>query len=335
MANNDLYEKLAERLNYPPSENLMKILKKMATEREVAILLELPSPLNQLSEKLSIPEVDLSKKMEEFMARGLTVSTRKGFQLVRDVTQLHDASLASAERYVDNELFDLWKEFYDKEWRQHLGQEWGKMQRPLGQVIPAWKALESSSEVPRGAILPEENMREIMRGVEMIAVVPCSCRRPLRKCDAPLDVCFQFNKWADYAVKRGAGKKLTLDQALEANTLVEEAGLVHMQPMMAPGLSVICSCCGDCCALIDPAVAYGTVKNALIRSRYQPVIDPEQCTGCQECVDRCPFMAIEMRKFPQRKKLKAALLAENCFGCGVCAVGCEAGAINMRMVQVA
>ncbi|PJC75016.1 MAG: hypothetical protein CO012_04560 [Syntrophobacterales bacterium CG_4_8_14_3_um_filter_49_14] len=333
MADNDLYEKLAERLNYPPSENLMKILKKMATEEEVAILLELPFPVNQLSQKLSIPEMDLSRKMEEFMTRGLTVSTRKGPQLARDVTQLHDASLASAERYVDKELLDLWKEFYDKEWRQHLGQEWGKMQQPLGQVIPAWKALESSSEVPRGAILSEENMEEIMRGAEMIAVVPCSCRRSLRKCNTPLDVCFQFNKWADYAVKREAGKKLTLDQALETNTLAEEAGLVHMQPLMAPGLSVICSCCGDCCALLDPGMAYGTVKNALIGSRYQPIIDPEQCTGCQECMERCPFMAIEMKKFPPGKKLKAALLNEKCFGCGVCAVGCEAEAIKMKMAQ--
>ncbi|MDO8786122.1 MAG: hypothetical protein Q7J12_07890, partial [Syntrophales bacterium] len=43
--------------------------------------------------------------------------------------------------HVDTELLDLWKEFYDKEWRQHLGEEWGKMQQSLGQVIPAWKAV--------------------------------------------------------------------------------------------------------------------------------------------------------------------------------------------------
>jgi Pyruvate/2-oxoacid:ferredoxin oxidoreductase delta subunit len=305
----------------------------MVNEEEVAILLALPSPLEQLSQKLSIPEIDLNKKMEEFMARGLTVSTSKGARPARDVTQLHDASLASAARYIDAELLDLWKEFYDKEWRQHLGEEWGKMQQPLGRVIPSWNALKNSDEAAREAILPEENMEGIIRGAEIIAVVPCSCRRPLRNCNTPLDVCFQFNKWADYAVKRGAGKKLSPDQALEANTLAEEAGLVHMQPMMAPGLSVICSCCGDCCALIDPGVAYGTVKNALIGSRYRPVIDAGQCTGCQECAERCPFLAIEMRKFPLSKKMKATLLVENCFGCGVCAVGCEAGAIKMRMAS--
>jgi len=331
----DLYRKLAERLNYPPSEYLLKILKKMVTEEETAILLELPAAPDQLAQKFSMDGTDLSKKMEEFMMRGLTVSTRKGPQLVREVTQLHDASLASAEKYVDTELLDLWKEFYNKEWRRHLGQEWGKMQQPLGRVIPAWRGLEGSSQVTRGAILPEENMEEIMKGAEMIAVVPCSCRRPLRSCTAPLEVCFQFNKWADYAVKRGAGKRLTLDEALEANVLAEESGLVHMQPMMTSGLSVICSCCGDCCALIDPAVAYGTVKNALIKTRYQPVIDPETCIGCQECVDRCPFLAIEMKKFPPWKKLKASFIAENCFGCGVRAVGCEAGAINLKIVQAA
>jgi len=44
-------------------------------------------------------------------------------------------------------------------------------------------------------------------------------------------------------------------------------------------------------------------------------------------------MAIEMKKFPPGKKLKAALLNEKCFGCGVCAVGCEAEAIKMKMAQ--
>jgi Pyruvate/2-oxoacid:ferredoxin oxidoreductase delta subunit len=335
MAQNDRYKKLAERLNYPPSELLIKILKKMATEQETEILLSLPAPIEQLAQKFSCSQADMSKTLEEFLARGLAVSTSKGPQFVREVTQLHDASLASADKYVDPELLDLWKEFYEKEWRKHLGEEYGKMQRPLCRVIPAWKSLERSNQISHDAILPEENMIEIMRGAEKIAVVPCSCRRPLRNCDAPLDVCFQFNKWADYAVKRGSGKTLSLEQALEANAVAEEAGLVHIQPMMTSSLSLICSCCADCCALIDPGVAYGTVNNAVLKSRYRPMINPETCTGCQECVDRCPFIAIEMKKLPQWKKLKASLIGENCVGCGVCAVGCEAEAINMRLVEAA
>jgi Pyruvate/2-oxoacid:ferredoxin oxidoreductase delta subunit len=335
MASDDLYKKMAERLNYPPSEYLIGILKKMLTEQEAAILLELPSASDQLAHKFSLSESDINKKLHEFMERGVTVTTSKGPQLVREVTQLHDASLASAQKYVDAELLGLWKEFYDKEWRKHLGDEYGKMQRPMARVIPSWKSLEKSNQVAQSDIPPEENMEEVMRSAEMIAVVSCPCRLSLRNCDAPLEVCFQFDKWADYAVKRGSGKMLTLDQALEANAQAEEAGLVHILPMISSSLSLICSCCGDCCALIDPAVAYDTVKNALIKSRYQPLIDPETCIGCQECVDRCPFIAIEMKKFPQWKKLKGALIEEKCFGCGVCAVECKPEAINMKMVGAA
>ena len=62
-------------------------------------------------------------------------------------------------------------------------------------------------------------------------------------------------------------------------------------------------------------------------------IDKEKCKGCQTCIERCQFDAIEMVKVEGEKKLKAEVKEENCYGCGLCAVGCEAGAITMREVR--
>jgi len=54
------------------------------------------------------------------------------------------------------------------------------------------------------------------------------------------------------------------------------------------------------------------------------VIDSEQCTGCEACLDVCPFEAIQM------KDSKAFVIEENCSGCGVCADACPVSAIRME-----
>lgn len=59
----------------------------------------------------------------------------------------------------------------------------------------------------------------------------------------------------------------------------------------------------------------------------------EDCSGCQECMDRCPFEAIDMERPEGSKKYKAVVDPEECFGCGVCVVGCKDEALRMKMVR--
>ena len=60
------------------------------------------------------------------------------------------------------------------------------------------------------------------------------------------------------------------------------------------------------------------------KSRFQAVVDEEDCGGCQECLDRCQFDAIEMvmpeasTSGKKSKKMKAEVIPDNCWGCGVC-----------------
>ena len=70
-----------------------------------------------------------------------------------------------------------------------------------------------------------------------------------------------------------------------------------------------------------------------IPSRFLATVQQDKCTGCQECVDRCSFGAIEMVKVPGSKNLKAKINAAECYGCGVCVVGCSQKAIRYDLIR--
>jgi hypothetical protein len=199
----DVYADLMERLNYPGSVYLSRVLQKLLTPEEGLLLLQLPTEPVELAQRTGWDEETLNRKLQEFMERGLAIAGRKGVRLIREITQLHDATLSSSERWVDTKLLDLWREFYEADWLPRLATVPVDSYVQYVRVIPAWKAIERSAHLSINELSAEENIRELIRGAEPIAVVPCSCRRSMRRCHATLDNCLQFNKGAEYAIRRG------------------------------------------------------------------------------------------------------------------------------------
>jgi H+/Na+-translocating ferredoxin:NAD+ oxidoreductase subunit B len=337
----DIYVKVLERINVPdPNGELMhKIIRKMITPEEGELLLALPAEPAEIAAKMGMTEEKVQRKLREFMEKGLVVPTSKGPRLVRDVLQFHDASLSSSEKWVDTELLDMWRDWYEAEFMpftEKLSTVPADSSVKSVRIVPAWKAIELSPDVPLAKLPPEENLRDLVKGADVIALVPCTCRRSLRRCNAKVEVCVLFNRGAEYAINRGAGRKLTADEAMAVFREGEEAGLVHTWPFaMSPRLNEICNCCSDCCILFDPGLKFGTLERGLAKSHLRAEVHQSVCDGCQDCVETCFFGAIEMKKVPSEKKLKAVVDPDKCYGCGACVVACSphVHAIRMKLLE--
>jgi ferredoxin len=196
-------------------------------------------------------------------------------------------------------------------------------------IIP----LDQALEVPDEFILPSQSVEDIINKFDEIAVGHCFCqqRRMLlgNPCDlnAPMENCFTFGKSARHTVAQGFSRMVSKEEALQIMKEAEATGLVHkaFHPVSnetRPETS-ICNCCKDCC---DTLNLWREGAFPLINSTYYiSIIDPELCSGCGTCVDRCPTDAINLNEHHIAQRDAAA-----CFGCGICARFCPEGAISLK-----
>lgn len=333
-SDNNVYLEMLKKIGADvESKYLPRILRKTASVEDARLMLELPAEPAVLARKTGLTEDEVNRRLKVLAEKGLVITGRKGARMFNSVTQWHDASLASADKWVDTELLDLWREFYEVEWMPAMAQVTWDPYVQYVKIVPAWKAIRKSPGLDLAGLPPEENLRDLVYGAEAIAVVPCTCRRSMRRCHADLDNCIVFNRNAEYAIERGAGRRLTAEEAMALYEKAEEQGLVHTWPFAAsPRLNEICNCCIDCCGIFDAGIKFGTLPSILQKTHLKAGVDADLCNGCQDCVERCFFSAIEMARPAQGKKLKAAIDREKCFGCGECAVACPADAITMKLV---
>jgi len=325
----DAYVVLAGKLGYAESERLGKLLRRLMDKEEAEIVASLPCPVAELAQKLGKKEEKVNEMLKKLFEKGGIFMTSKGYQFARDIFQLHDATACDvrSDKVWGRELLDLWEDFLQAEWYA----DWAKVvqtwKMPLWRAIPARKAISKETK-----LLPSEDVEAILDKATRFALTSCSCRRVGTRCDSPVEVCLQVNRAAEYAITRGTGRELTKDEAMKIMDVAEKAGLVHSVFNGSVVANVICNCCADCCVFYYPLTKYGVLEKGVAKSRFQAEVDKVACDGCQTCVERCPFEAVDMVKIPGEKKLKAQIGSEKCFGCGVCAVGCDSEAI--RLVEI-
>lgn len=346
MSANDAYATLMERLGHPGSTRLRPILEHLMTPEQAQMVVELPGSPEEVAQKTGFAVDKVRAALDALYFKGVAFprgdfEKREYFRFARTMMQLHDATQATQQLDVvkDRKFFELWYDFAINEWYPSVGNFMAQLPQPMMRVVPAYKAIR---DLP--GLLPCEDFRELLKAQELIAVVPCSCRYCTtsvgKHCEHTKEEerwhCLQFGRGAEYAIKRGSGKKLSLDEVLELLDETEEDGLIHMWANNAnmTGVVTSCQCCRDCCMIYVPMdMVNAPIGRVWEKSRYQAYVNLDDCNGCQECLDRCQFDAIDMVKPEGSKKYKAVIDSEKCWGCGVCVIGCEPEALSLAPVR--
>jgi ferredoxin len=323
MAEKDMYQQLAEAIGAGDSKIVPQIMKKMADENEMKILLAAspPATVQELSGKTGIPEKDVQRMLDGLFTKGLIYKSRKPdgirYYRVRQLLQLHDATILTPG--LSRDVLDMWKDFDHKEWPGYLDLYEQLLPKAGSRVIPV-----NISISPESQILAFEDVRQIVEDANRLAVVACTCRLVAGDCGKPVDVCIQINKAADYTLERGTGRELSKQEAIDMLKMCEEKGLVHITDNKRSMGNLICNCCEDCC--INWPGTRKASKKFVAPSRFIAFVDSDVCTGCEVCISRCFFEAITM----DGESGTALIDEEKCMGCGLCLVTCDVSAMSLK-----
>ena len=322
----NVYEQLRERLDdmavgFPATESgvEMRILKKIFTEAQAELFVKLrpiPESPQDIAQRLRMDADALADRLEEMAKKGLLFRVRKGesvrYAAVPYVVGIFEYQL----NHMDAEFARDHEEYFETA----FGKSIQGFQTPVLRTVPIDRELVA--EYP---VAPFEDVLEILENQKTIAVSPCVCRTTKdlvgEPCDKPLGNCFSFGSHAAYYVENGMGRYISIDEAKEIVTANEKAGLV-MQPFNAQKAGGMCSCCGCCCGVLRGIKSQPVPADA-VKSNYYAVVDADECTGCETCMDRCQMDAITMVDDI------AQLNLDRCIGCGLCITTCPVEALSL------
>lgn len=341
----DAYKSLAERYGIPDSELFIRVLKAMITPEEGEILMQLlkPVPVHELAGKLGIDEKQLQEKLNHLVEKGVISPVKDGFSMPP-----HAMLLCHRTQNKSDEVDKIWTEFFFKEWRFIIAER-SHERRLTGmwsthRIVPALQALAASPHIPPEQILWYENYEEMFRRSKMILFLPCSCRTQHRQCDNKMDLCVHVilddddgaseKEFAGILKRWSHLKPLTYQEAMDEMYAAEDAGLGHLS-LNFPRLEEACNWCECCCRVVNPLIHAGLDYDFMdpSKSRYRASVNQELCNGCQTCVERCIFGAVEMVNVEGSKKMKARITEKNCMGCGLCVYTCPEKAIRFDIVR--
>jgi ferredoxin len=200
-------------------------------------------------------------------------------------------------------------------------------------VIPVEETIEAGDYTE---FLDYEKASSLIEESKRYAIGLCSCRNEKlingeKECDAPLENCSALGMGADYLIRHGLGREVSMSEMIENFERSKELGLVFCAENTRRSPTVICHCCKCCCNFLAGANRFG-FRNSAVTSSFIATLDASACTGCGKCVELCPMNAAGLvsANDPKKPKRKLARIDPGmCVGCGVCVQKCPARAVTM------
>jgi ferredoxin len=177
-------------------------------------------------------------------------------------------------------------------------------------------------------VIPYPHARDIiLMDPDHIVAVECPCRASRENPCLPLDVCLVVGEpFAGFAVAHRPehSRWISAGEACEILDREHARGRVHhafFRDVTLDRFFVICNCCTCCCTGMQ---LYRNGSRALASSGYIGSVAPQDCIGCGDCVEGCPFRAMVLSEGV------AQVRRETCMGCGLCVTTCSNGAVSLR-----
>ena len=355
-----MYEQIAKKMGSPWSEEMEKILKTLYSSEEAEILLVFNGAYmdrftaQKIAKKLkrSVDEVqpilkEMSRTQRLFSATRNDITTYSMFPLVPGLFELY---FANHKRALEEEedVLKLFTEEYEKYYDQGYVVNSMTSSYPFMRVFVDQEVINDTVSREKGAlltvneevdviknkILPFEQVKTLVEKSHRVSVMDCACRTHMKihnngvpVNDYPVNVCMNFNTFADYCIEQGFGRELTKDEALKTLTGAAKAGLVHTTQNITEKTSFICNCDRDCCIMLRGIRQFDN-PGMVATSNFLPEYTKENCIFCLNCIEICPMEIIELIDEDSEDQ-RILINTDRCIGCGVCAYNCPEEALSM------
>ncbi|NLI70385.1 MAG: 4Fe-4S binding protein [Firmicutes bacterium] len=321
----DIYEQLREILDShpataPKSKYLDEILRIFFTPQEAAVAVAMSykaKHVEEIARKAGLPGEETLKRLEAMAGKGIIITKKREGQKLYGLLPLIPGIfefpfMKGGGQPVHKRLGELWEKYH----REALGVSFAGNPTPLMRVVAVERSI-----TPLNRVHPYEEVKHLIENASSIALARCACRVSIGACDRPKEVCLIFGSATDFLVEGGFARHISKDEALKVLDIAEEAGLVHTSNNSADRANLICNCCPCCCTVLRGKTQLNH-PHAFEPSRFEAVVDADECTGCSTCADeRCPMKAIKM------VDQIAVVDTAECIGCGLCVTTCPTGAI--------
>ena len=337
MIEKELYDKLADLFNQigfgsRKSPELIALLKSLFNPEEAEIALNLSpfapeSPVDVAGRMGKDPD-RIAGMLDQMADKGLIYASRragqdrfKTIQLVPGIFELQFMKGQVNDRAIElARLFDAYAEAGASEPPREF-KPGEKLPVNFARVIPIEKSFS-----PGIAVYPYEELAQYIDAADDITVSTCYCRHEKslldKGCEFPDDVCLQLGSFSRFVEERGFGRRITRAEAHAIILKSADAGLIHTASNTREGIDFICNCCTCCCGILR-GVSKMNLPVRTVSSNYEAKVDPELCTSCGQCVEKCQMDAVRI------EAEAAEINLSRCIGCGVCVHFCPGNALTL------